>query len=269
MKVWKGTSTLDAFADAVQWADSKQRADVLLVGGKPFNLEEFPVLRGIFKTGIGTDNLPLDQARERGIRIGLPSEKTREVIYDETASFACQLILRYLYRDLGDLASWAKRERRSLKRKNLLVLGVGNIGARVVERMQAFCQVDTYDPLQNDPRELEALMRSADCITLHMPLTEQTRRFFDAEKLGWMPDGAALVNTARGPIVCEDALFHELQARRLFAAFDVFWSEPYEGKLKALHPDPFYMTPHVASTCKEFLAGTADDFRRFLRELNE
>lgn len=83
-----------------------------------------------------------------------------------------------------------------------------------------------------------------------------------------MKDGAAVVNTARGPIVDEDALYSELRGGRLRAAFDVFWQEPYNGKLAALHPEPFFMTPHVASTCEEFLEGLAEDFEEFLKRLS-
>ena len=64
-----------------------------------------------------------------------------------------------------------------------------------------------------------------------------------------------MINTARGTIVDEDALYSEISSGRLRAAFDVFWHEPYVGKLKEFHPDRFYMSPHVASTCRDFIEG--------------
>jgi phosphoglycerate dehydrogenase-like enzyme len=82
-----------------------------------------------------------------------------------------------------------------------------------------------------------------------------------------MKDGAALVNTARGPVVDEDALFAELNSGRLRAAFDVYWKEPYRGILADLPADRFIRSPHIASTCKEFLQGTANDFLNFLDDL--
>ena len=72
-------------------------------------------------------------------------------------------------------------------------------------------------------------MKQADVITLHVPLMNSTKSFIDAEKLGWMKDGAAIVNTARGPVVDEDALFEEIQSGRLRAAFDVFGQNPMRG----------------------------------------
>ena len=108
------------------------------------------------------------------------------------------------------------------------------------------------------------MIQQADCITLHLPLTESTRDMFDAEKLSWMKDGATLVNTARAAIVPENDLYNELKSARLFAAFDVFWQEPYKGKLLEIPKDRFIRSPHVASNCQEFLDATAEDFRSFL-----
>jgi phosphoglycerate dehydrogenase-like enzyme len=107
-------------------------------------------------------------------------------------------------------------------------------------------------------------MNQADVISLHIPLSESTKGFIDAEKLGWMKVGAALVNTARGPVVDEDALFEEIQSGRIRAAFDVFWKEPYEGKLKQFHPNGFLMSPHVSSNCENFLTGLVLDLRNYL-----
>lgn len=72
------------------------------------------------------------------------------------------------------------------------------------------------------------------------------------------------MNTARGPVVDEEALHSELLSGRLRAAFDVFWEEPYRGRLAALSPDPFFMTSRVASFCEDFLASLAIDFRDFV-----
>ena len=99
------------------------------------------------------------------------------------------------------------------------------------------------------------------------PAAEPAKGAPNAEKLGWLKDGAALVNTARGAVVDEDALYRELASSRLRAAFDVFWKEPYRGRLLELPTDRFLVTPHVASTCREFVTGTAEDFRAFLRTL--
>ena len=267
MLVWSNTTTLDGCLEGISFTTDKSAAQVALIGGKPLKLDEFPKLRGIFKTGIGRDNVPEVEANARGIRCGFPAAATAAIIYEETACFACHLILKCLYMEIGDFASWTKRDRPSLANRNVLVVGAGNIGSLVAGKMKSFVRISTYDVRNNQPAELEPLVRQADCVTLHVPLSDSTRGFFDAAKMAWMKDGSTLVNTARAAVVSEDALFVELARGRLRAAFDVFWQEPYQGRLCQFPQDRFVTTPHVASTCREFITSTANDFKSFLNLL--
>lgn len=268
MKIYKATSTLDGILPPLDYTEDKAEADIILVGGKKFDLADFPKLKGIFKCGVGTDNLPFDEARERGVEIRLPSDQTRDVIFEETASFALHLLLTMLLRDAGDLDSWKKVDRTCMRNRRVLIMGIGNIGRRVVEKAKAFFSVDTYDPADDPEEKLTKLLPLADAVSLHMPLLESTKGLFDASRLRQMKDGAILVNTARGPIVDEEALYKEVKSGRLKAALDVFSKEPYDGLLKDLHPDKgAYLTPHIASTCREFLDGLAKDFIEFLDEI--
>lgn len=269
MRVYKATATLDGYLPSLEYAADKADAEVLLVGGKPITLSEFPKLRGIFKTGVGTDNLPFGAAAERGIEIALPSEVTREVIHEETAVFACHLILSGLYAGTGDWDAWRKVDRPRLADRRLLVVGAGRIGKRVVDKMRAFMEVSSFDSASDPAEALEGKIRAANCVSLHVPLTEETRNLFDAERLSWMRDGALLVNTARAPVIDEDALHAELSAGRLRAAIDVFWQEPYCGRLNELPADRFLRSPHIASTCKEFLQGAALDFLTFIADIKQ
>lgn len=268
MFVYKATNTLDGYLPPLDTTDDKSQAEVMVVGGKAIRLSEFPKLRGIFKTGVGTDNLPFAEAAERGIQIQLPSEATCNIISEETAAFACHLILSGMYAGASDWDWWRKVERPQLANRRLLVVGVGRIGRRVADKMSAFLLVDTFDSAQDAPESFEAKVRAADCVSLHIPLTGATRGLFDAERLSWLRDGALLVNTARGPVIVEDALYAELAAGRLRAAIDVFWEEPYRGRLTELPTDRFIRTPHIASTCEEFVQGTARDFLAFLAALD-
>ena len=268
MNIYYETKTLDGLLQLNASTTSEPPdATVILVGGKKLNLSEFPKLQGIFKTGVGTDNLPFDEAKERGIEIALPSPNTCSIVFRETASFASHLILTSLLRDTGTFSTWKKTPRRSLDASELLIIGTGRIGKIVQSQMDQFCKVNTYDSLTNSPHQLEPLIRTADCISIHLPLTPETRNFFDGEKLGWMKDGAAIVNTARGPIIDEQALYRELSTGRLFAALDVFSKEPYQGPLTDLPKEAIILTPHVASTCDEFLRETAKDFMAFVKKI--
>ncbi len=266
MKIHYLTRTLDSFLPRPKEVQ-RDIAKVLLVGGKSFKLSDYPNLLGIFKTGVGTDNLPFSQAEKQGIEICLPRQETCDIIFKETASFASHSVLSCLLRNTGNFTTWKKQPRRALNFSNVLVIGCGRIGKIVQEQVSQFCEVQTYDALTNSPDDLEPLIRSADCITVHLPLTPETNHFFDAEKLSWMKDGAAIVNTARGPIIDEQALYRELSTGRLFAALDVFSKEPYQGPLTDLPKEAIILTPHIASTCDEFLQETAKDFMAFVKKI--
>ncbi|GEM_PF-835730 len=269
MLIYKMTNTLDGFLPPLNYTDDSRLAEILLVGGKKINLADFPRLKGLFKTGVGTDNLPYEEACRRGVSIALPSAQTCDVIYEETSAFACHLILAGLYAGAGDWGKWGKPPRSMLGGRRLLIIGNGRIGKRVAAKMSSFMLVDTYDVAENSPESLEPKVRAADCVTLHVPLTASTNSFFDAKHLAWMRDGALLVNTARGAIVDEAALYAELSSGRLRAAFDVFWEEPYAGRLNELPDSRFIKSPHIASSCREFLVSAVDDLIYFIDSLAE
>ena len=153
--------------------------------------------------------------------------------------------------------------------KTLLIIGTGRIGSRVAELMKNFMHVTTFDILENEAPELRSLMQKADCITIHIPQSDNNISFINGEKLSWMKNDAVLINTSRGTIVNEDALYKELENGRLKAAFDVYWQEPYLGKLINYYPDYFYMTPHIASTCSGFLEGCRKDIKKLILILNK
>ena len=267
MQFWKNTATLDHLVpDLAQTVDPAE-AEIAVIGSKPIDLRTMPKLQGIFKCGVGADNVPFDEAAQRGVEICMPSEQTKRYIFEETANFAVYLVFRMLFNDIGKVDGWKKQSRGFLGNKKVLVIGQGNIGAHVARKLAPSVDLLTFDVLQNSMDELKGLIEQAEVITLHVPLVDSTTGFIDAEKLSWMKDGAALVNTARGPVVDEDALYAEIESGRLRAAFDVYWKEPYEGKLRQFHPERFLMSPHVSSNCENFLTGLAEDLKDFIFKL--
>ena len=96
MKVWKNTSTLDGFDKKLIFTESKTDADIALIGIKPIEINDFSNLKGIFRAGIGKDNVPEKESEKNGIVVRYPSDKTINIIFDETASFTCGLIFRML-----------------------------------------------------------------------------------------------------------------------------------------------------------------------------
>jgi phosphoglycerate dehydrogenase-like enzyme len=263
MLIWKNTSLLDEYLGDLEFTGEKSKAKIAVLGSKTIDPDEFPSLKGVYRAGIGVDNVPIADLRRRNIKLGFPSERTAELICEETAAFTCFLILRMLYHKVfsADFSS----SRKMLSEQKLLVIGNGKIGKRVVHKMRAFLIVTTYDLLQNEFGDLHPFIANADCISLHIPLTKDNFNFFDQEKLAWMKEGAILINTSRGNIVSEDALFDEISQKRIKAAFDVFWTKPYNGKLKQFHPDYFLMTPHIAGKSDSGIRGTAEDLKLFLK----
>ena len=155
MLVWKNTSTLDGYDDGLVFTEDKIQAEIALLGSKPLVLNEFPNLKGIFRAGIGKDNVPEKEAIENGILVKYPSSETIDIIYNETATYTCSLIFRMLYNYVGTIKPWHKYDRDELKSKRLLVIGNGNIGKRVIQYMQPFMNVTSFDILENDESELD------------------------------------------------------------------------------------------------------------------
>lgn len=267
MKIWKNTATLNSYETGLTFTENKGEADIALMGSKSIDLDEFPNLKGIFRVGVSTTNVPIEEAMEKNIAVCFPSEKTKNYIYEETANFTCGLIFNRHYSNLGTLDPWIKYERSALSVKTLLIIGEGRVGKMVKRKMSSFLKIRVFDPFIYPDKELVQLLPDADFVSIHIPDTDENKNFIDSEMLGLMKDNAILINTARGPIVDENALYEELKNKRLFAAFDVYWKEPYNGKLKEFYPDRFMMTPHVASTCNEFLSSSEEDLRKFLQDL--
>lgn len=268
MKLWKNTATLDEFIPELGSTVNAEEAELAVIGSKPIPVKDMPNLKGIFKCGVGTDNVPFEEAESMGIEICLPSEGTQSIIFEETANFAVFSVLRALYNETGDLENWVKYERPFLGNRKVLIVGLGRIGKFVRQKLSTLVELLTFDIIENAPEELERFTKEADVITLHIPLNAKTEGFWDKEKLSWMKDGAVLVNTSRGPTVNEADLLKEIESNRLKAVFDVYWKEPYHGPLREFHPNYFYMTPHIASTCDDFLKGLAEDFKNFKKRLS-
>ncbi len=265
--IFKATTTLDKYLhkNIYNFIEKKEDCECLLIGGKKIDLSEYPNLKGIFKTGVGTDNLPFKEAENRGIEICLPSLKTCEYIYEETASFTCHLIFNFLYKNIGDWESWFKKPRQALCEKKALIIGKGRIGKKVFDKLNLFMKVDSYDILTDKPDSLKGKVKNADIISLHLPLNKETEGMIDSEFLSFMKDGALIVNTARASIINEMDLLKELKNKRIKCALDVFWEEPYKLNLNDFDKKNLSVTPHLASTCDEFLDSAEKDFNNFLK----
>ncbi len=254
MKAYFNTKAFEHCYGELDVTTDASEAELLVMGAKTVEIEKFEKLKAVYRFGVGRDNVPFDYLKGHGIPVYFPTEGACKVLYESTANFAVYFILQMNFGEyLGDVGEWKKRNRDFLGSKNLLVIGNGNIGSRVARKAEGFMNVKAFDILTDQVSELKDSVQSADYISLHIPLTDENRDFFDKEKLSWMKDNAVVVNTARGALVNEEALYDRLTTTNTRAAFDVFWVEPYHGKLSKLPKEKFFMTPHTSSQAKEFV----------------
>jgi glyoxylate reductase len=227
-----------------------------------------PGLRCVANVAVGYDNVDLEAAAARGVAVA----NTPGVLDDATADLTLGLILAAARR-LGEGerlirsgAPWAWSMSfllgRDLRGKLLGIVGLGSIGRRVAERARAFGMRIAYtgrhaaDPavvaaLEAERMELEELLAAADVVSLHCPLTPQTRHLIAAERLALMKPGSILVNAARGPVVDEAALVAALRDGPLAAAaLDVYEHEP-EVHSGLLELENATLVPHLGSATVE------------------
>ena len=129
------------------------------------------------------------------------------------------------------------------------MVGLGRIGKEVVTRAEAF-GMGIVSHRRTGGLPLDELLRTADVVSLHVPLTPETDGLVSRERLALLRDGATLINTARGAIVDEEALVEELVSGRISAGLDVFADEPHVPK-RLLGLPNVVLTPHVASATVE------------------
>ena len=221
-------------------------------------------LKVIGRAGVGVDNVDVEAATRRGIIVANAPESTVVSAAEHTIG-----LLVALARNIPQAHAALKQgrwERKAyggieLAGKTLGVLGFGRIGQQVARRALGLgMRVVAYDPYVSAERfrELgverletpEEVYGAAEFLTLHLPLTDETRRSIDANAFARMRDGVRLVNAARGELVDEDALLEALRSGKVAgAALDVFSSEPYTGPLLEL--DNVVVTPHLAASTGE------------------
>ena len=238
-------------------------ADGVIVATNPLDSHAIdalgPFVRVIGRVGIGLDAIDLQAARQRGIGVVY----TPDYCTHEVATHALAMILASIRRlNAGDRiarADWKAwrsiGELRAITDVSVGIVGCGRIGSRVAELLsQLGASVVAYDPeiSSADGRitvapSLEELLRVSDVVTLHAPLTPDTRALIGAEQLAVMKPGAVLVNVARGALVDEDALAEALETNALAGAcLDVLCEEPPDPGSRLLRAPNLILTPHVA-----------------------
>ncbi len=229
-------------------------------------LEAATSLRAVGRAGVGVDNIDLDAATRHGVVVmNTPFGNTVS-----TAEHAFTLMLSLARKIPQAHASvisgkWERKafEGTEVNGKTLAVLGMGRIGSEFAKRARAFgMRVVAYDPYLSKSRAavlqvevvdaLEDALKDADFVTLHMPVTPETRHILNAERLALLKPGARIINCARGELVDERALAAALAEGRIAgAALDVYESEPPGEDCPLFGFKNVVLTPHLGASTEE------------------
>lgn len=230
-------------------------------------LDHAPGLKVVGRLGVGLDNIDLRACESRGIAV-CPATGANDVAVAEYAIAAALILLRGVWQATDDVigGKWPRTQSigREISGKRLGLVGFGSIAREVAARARALGMVvsafDPYlavdDPAWSDVRAstLAELAKDCDVVSVHVPLTDETRHLIAQKFIRSMRPGAILVNTARGGVVDEQALAEALREGRLGgAALDVFESEPLDEASVATFTDipNLLLTPHIAGITEE------------------
>jgi D-3-phosphoglycerate dehydrogenase len=271
-------------APAARIVAAVKDADVVLV-----NMARFPAAvisrlgraRLIIRHGIGYDNVDVAACTRHGIVFANEATASSE----DVAEHALMLIFEaYKKKRIQDemLKEWIRTGRWSSEKvhplyrlagKTLGIVGCGNIGSRVLRKVQGLgLRVLVCDPYLTKERwaelgtahtPLDDLLRQSDIITIHVPVTRETRGMFNARTFALMKPSAVVVNTARGPVIMTQALVRALEDGKIAgAALDVFEEEPPKPKLALFKMPNVVLSPHIAWYSEE----GGQDIRRMIME---
>lgn len=227
-------------------------------------LEQAGRLRVISRYGVGLDSVDVAAATARGIVVTITPGANSVAVAELTMALMLALARHIPQLDRQVKAGeWGRIRGVELAGLALGLIGLGRIGREVAKRAAAFnMRILFYDPfpppeevqaqLGTAPAALDNLLAESDVVSLHLPLTDDTRHLIDRGALAKMKPGAILINTARGGLVEEPALAEALQSGQLAgAACDVFAQEPPARDNPLLKLDGFIATPHVGSATRQ------------------
>jgi len=219
----------------------------------------------IARVGVGLDNIDQDAAKEKNIRVINAVEGAITAVAELVIGLMLSMA-REIPRADREIrnGNWIKKELMGseLKGKYLGIVGLGNIGKRLGRLARALnMNIIGYDVIPIDDEfskevglmkaDLDTLLSSADYVSFHVPLLDSTRHMINAEKLKLMKKTARIINTARGGVIDEEALYNSLKEGSLAgAALDVFEVEPATGNSLITLPN-FVATPHMGAQTKE------------------
>lgn len=238
-------------------------ADAIIVGVDIMDrelIEKCSNLKVICKFGVGTDNIDLDCAKEKGIFVGRTvGSNSRSVAEHVIALMFADS--KNIYDSIKEVKEnkWNKRTGIEVSEKVIGIIGFGMIGKHIANFANGLnMKVYAYDVLEIsdevakeynvEKKSLEEIIRESDYISLHVPLLDSTRNMISTKEFKNMKESACLINAARGGVVDEEALYEALVNKEIRSAyFDVYSVEPPRKDDKLVNLNNFFLTPHTAA----------------------
>ncbi|MFH1130205.1 MAG: hydroxyacid dehydrogenase [Pseudomonadota bacterium] len=271
---------LKEFGEVTEDKSCLPEAEVVLVRSKTKctkeYLDEAKSLKLIIRGGVGLDNVDQEYAGKKGIAV----RNTPEASSVAVAELTMVLMLaapNHLVRGHNSMAEgkWIKKElkRTELFKKTLGLIGVGRIGTEVAKRAKGFgMRVVGYDRFVNKSewvefKTLDEVLAESDYISLHTPLTGETREMVNKEFLSKAKKGVFIINTGRGKCVNELAMANALESGQVACyATDVWFSDPPPEDSPLLRAPNMLMTPHIGASSKENLLRIGDQVVALIKE---
>jgi D-3-phosphoglycerate dehydrogenase len=271
---------LKAFGEVTDDKEQVPEANVVLVRSKTkcdrAYIDRAQKLRLIVRGGVGLDNIDVDYARSRGIQVFNTAEASAVAVAELAFALMIAVPTRLVEGHMGmSQREWLKKQlkRTELMGKTLGLVGAGNIGTELARRTISFgMRVIAYDPLLKghelvDLVTMDELLEQSDYISLHVPLTDETRGMINSETIGALKEGVVIINTARGACVVEEDMVAALSSGRVRAyATDVWYSDPPDQSCPLYDAPNVVMTPHLGSSSSENMLRVGDIIVRILED---
>ncbi len=248
------------------------QAQVLLIRSKTKVTKEMvaqaPKLKLVIRGGVGLDNVDREACKARGVEVmntaAASSVSVAEMAMAFIVAIPARLIEAHMAMKEGKFPK-SELKRTELFQKTLGLIGAGAIASEVAKRALAFgMKVIAYDPfLKTHPlaelKSLEEVAAQADVISIHTPLTDQTKGMFNKDVFAKMKDGVMIINTGRGKVVVEQDLADALKSGKVRAyGTDVWFSDPPAADCPLLSAPNVFMAPHLGASSKENLLRIGD-----------
>jgi D-3-phosphoglycerate dehydrogenase len=248
------------------------QAQILLIRSKTKVTKEMidqaPNLKLVIRGGVGLDNVDQPACKARGVEVMNTAAASSVSVAEMAMAFMVAIPARLIEAHMAmKEGKFPKNElkRTELFKKTLGLIGAGAIATEVAKRAQGFgMKVIAYDPFLTthavaELKTLDEVLAQSDVITIHTPLTDQTRGMFNKDAFAKMKDGVMIINTARGKVIAEADLAEALKSGKVRAyGTDVWFSDPPPADCPLLTAPNVFMAPHIGGSSKENLLRIGD-----------